>query len=136
MLNEPSAHPAPTGDRWRKLAIIAGAFALLVLFVLIGIMYVDRSKPKSSRNATKSTQIIEKVGSIYLLPSGEDPTVAEIKDVTKLNKQPFYKDAQNGDYLLVYKNAKLALIYREKDHQLINVAPIAADPSPSQPETR
>lgn len=136
MLNEPHPHPASRSDHWRKLAIIAGALGLLVLFVLIGILYVNHDRGSHGQNLTKTAQIIKQVGSIYRLPAGEEPTVAEIKDISRLSTQPFYKDAQNGDYLLVFKTAKLALIYREKDRQLINVAPIAADPSPSQPETR
>jgi hypothetical protein len=69
------------------------------------------------------------VGAIYALPTDEEPTVAEIQDRTQLADQAFFAKAQNGDYILVYRQNKLALLYRQKDKKLINVGPVTLDTS-------
>ena len=66
-----------------------------------------------------------KVAKLMQLPSDEDPVVATVSDKEKLKDQPFFKEAENGDRILIFTEAKKAVIYREKDNRLINVGPIA-----------
>lgn len=89
--------------------------------------YQDIKKSPDVAAKVTSERVIEKVSQIYFLPSGETPTVAQIEDKTKLAEQDFFKSAENGDYLLVYTNAKMALIYRENDNKLVNVGPVTTD---------
>lgn len=70
-----------------------------------------------------SVQMLREVSDVYLLPTDEQPTIARITDVSKVGDQVFFKDAQDGDVLLVYRQAKLALIYRPEVHKLVNVGP-------------
>lgn len=69
-------------------------------------------------------EIINQVGKLILLPTGEKPEVATIGDVEKLKKQnpEIYKDAQAGDLLLLYKSR--LIIYRQSENKLINVLPV------------
>lgn len=53
------------------------------------------------------------------------PTIADITDKDKLKDQAFFKDAENGDQLLLFSKAKVAMLYRESTNKLINVGPIA-----------
>lgn len=69
----------------------------------------------------------EKVGKLLTLPTDEQPTVATVQDKEKLKDQPFFKDAQNGDKLLIYTKAQKAIIYREEGNKLINVGPVTLD---------
>ncbi len=69
-------------------------------------------------------QLKEKISKLINLPD-EKPTVANVTDKEKLKDQPFFKDAQNGDSLLIFPAAKKAIIYRESENRLINVGPIA-----------
>ena len=66
-----------------------------------------------------------KVAKLMQLPSDEDPVVATVSDKEKLKDQPFFKEAENGDRILIFTEAKKAVIYREKDNRIINVGPIA-----------
>ena len=59
------------------------------------------------------------------VPADETPTLASVTDKTKLKDQPFFKDAENGDQILIFPQAKKAIIYRESTNKLINVGPIA-----------
>ena len=54
----------------------------------------------------------------------EVPTVARVEDPEKLktSNETFYKDIQKGDYLIIFP--KRAIVYRESNDQIINIAPI------------
>ena len=65
-----------------------------------------------------------------LLPD-EAPTVATLIDVDALREEnpEFYADGQNGDVLLIF--TKKAILYREVDNIIVNVAPVFIEPAAS-----
>lgn len=69
--------------------------------------------------------LVGEVAKLIDLPKGETPTIATVQDKTKLKDQAFFANAQNGDKLLIYAQAKKAIIYRPAAHKVINVGPIA-----------
>lgn len=85
--------------------------------------YQLRSNPDKLQQ-DETTSLVQKVGKLYQLPSGT-PTIATINDKDKLKSQPFFAQAENGDKLLIYNDAKLAIIYRESENRIINVGPVA-----------
>ncbi|MES2985507.1 MAG: hypothetical protein V4686_00070 [Patescibacteria group bacterium] len=103
---------------------------LLISYVIIGfIVWKLATKQvgdpvKLQEQAQKElTTIVENVGKIMIIPSDETPQVAIIQDVDSLKKaQDFFKDAQNGDKILVYTKARKAIIYRDTTNQIVNVA--------------
>lgn len=73
----------------------------------------------------KVKELLEKVGNLIVLPKDEEPTVATITDVESLKQeQSFYSDAKNGDRVIIYMQAKKAIIYDEENNILVNVGPI------------
>ena len=66
----------------------------------------------------------EQVGQLIVLPDGEEPTVANVVDVSKLEGQEFFKNAENGDKLLVYQEAQKAILYRPSIDKIIEVSTI------------
>lgn len=68
-------------------------------------------------------QVKNQVGRLIELP-GETPTVATIVDIDKLKSQPFFANAQNGDKVLIFTNAKKAVLYRPGTNKIVEVAPI------------
>ena len=108
--------------------LLLGAGVLIILLSAVAGYFIWRTvtlsnTPKAADQA-KSTEIINKVGKIFALPEGEQPTVGQITDKEKIKDQAFFTKAETGDYLLVYTTEKLALIYREKDNKIINAGPI------------
>jgi hypothetical protein len=121
-----SKHKHTKNKLWFGVAVVL----IVALAAVSGFFFWKWQSLKSSPSVTaeeSSARVIEKVGKIYDLPSKEKPTVALIQDKKKLEDQSFFDKAQNGDYLLMYTNSKLALIYREQDGKLINVGPISID---------
>jgi len=72
------------------------------------------------KNVTKLTQV----------PQGEQPTIAKISDITKLNNQPFFQNAKNGDFVLIYTKEKEAILYDPVSNKVLRVGPILV-PSPT-----
>jgi hypothetical protein len=58
-----------------------------------------------------------------------------VEDPAKLKKAnaEFYKNVEKGDYLIVFP--KRAVIYREQNNQLINIAPIITTSGTTQSQT-
>lgn len=110
------------------LAVLVLAAGLVYMFWLNRSLRQPEAQTKLAQEA--SQQMINDVGKLILLPS-EQPTVATITDADKLRQSnaTFYKDAKNGDTLLVYPTQ--AIIYRSNDHKIIAVSPIIVTPSSS-----
>jgi len=120
-------HKQPHHTSLRWLVIIA-----LVVFVIVAMAAIffagqffatQSSNSKTADDATKE-RILSKVENLYMLPEGT-PTIALVQNKAQLSGQAFYDKVENGDYLVIYDQAKLALIYREAVNKLVNVAPIA-----------
>ena len=113
-----------------KIVIILSA--LLVIAVAGGaysyMKYRDISKnPKgaiSEKNQAETSRVIDGLKKNILIGETDAPTVARVEDPEKLKKSnaEFYKDIQKGDYLVIFP--KRAMIYRDTNDQIINVAPI------------
>jgi hypothetical protein len=103
---------------------------LLTCLVLFAILSALRHVFTQSPSAAIEEEIritTESVGKLMELPA-EKPTVATVKDVTKLSKtQPFFSTAKNGDIVLFYNQAKKAILYRPTTNKIITVAPITVN---------
>lgn len=107
--------------------LIAGAVIVLLL-VASGTLFWKYRQLKTNPNAANeatSKRVLASLGEHYQLPTGEEPTIAQVQDKSKLDGQEFYKHAQNGDYIIIYSKAKTALLYRESLNKIINVGPVS-----------
>ncbi len=69
-------------------------------------------------------EILSKVGKLIDLPQGEEPTVATVQDAEAIKSQPFFSKAQNGYRVILYTNARMAILFDEKNNKIINVGAI------------
>ena len=70
------------------------------------------------------TTLVAQVGKLIVLPEGETPTLATVTDPKKLKDQSFFAKAQKGDKVLIYTNAKKAILYNPESNKIVEVAPI------------
>ena len=109
-------------------------------FVVAGIMVVvlagggyfayntaRQNSPAGVQGASTDevSHLLQKVGTLILLPTSEQPTVATVSDKDKLKDQPFFTNAETGDKLIIYPNAKKAILYRPNINKIIEVAPVS-----------
>jgi hypothetical protein len=121
----------------RRSPALTIILSILVLALIGGLVYMFvqnrqlRSPDVQTKIQEESNQrIVDKVMQLILVPD-EEPTLATIVNVDNLRKAnpDFYKDAVNGDQLVIYSNK--AIIYREDDDIIINVAPVLIKPNES-----
>ncbi len=68
--------------------------------------------------------LLAKLGALVVLPTGEEPVVATVTDKDKLKDQPIFANAENGDKLIIYANAKKAYLYDPKNNKLRDIIPV------------
>jgi hypothetical protein len=119
-----------------KYKIIIGIVAVVIL-ASVPSVYFFRQYQKAqerSNNPTAAAQqdakdTIAAVGKLMMLPQGEEPTVMQITDISKLKDQAFFANAQNGDKVIIYTKAKKAILYRVGTNKIIDVAPVNLGPT-------
>jgi hypothetical protein len=127
-----------------KKSVVIAFFVLAVLAVGgagAGIYYYFQYQTMASRvnnPAGEAKAILAKVGRLIDLPTGEEPTIATVQDAEKVKSQPFFTKAQNGYRVILYTNARLAILFDEKNNKIINVGAInvstpSATPSVATP---
>lgn len=122
----------PPKPRNLKTPLIIGAFVAILLLAAGVAFYFYREYARSQSLLKTPTQaantevstIVAKVGKLMELPGEEQPTVATVSDVTKLKDQQFFAHAQNGDKVLIYQQAKRAILYRPETNKIVEVGPV------------
>lgn len=106
-----------------------------VMIALVAIVYFYRENVKlkqgvasAEQNTAEST--IDLVGQLVVLPEGEEPTIATVTDPEILKSQVFFANAQMGDRVLIYTNARKAILYRPSLHKIVEIAPLTIGEQP------
>lgn len=122
--------------------IIYGALSL-VFAVLIGsvVYFYQRYQTIKNNPSIISKEEIKAVtsaiGRFMVLPSDEEPTVATVTDISKLKGQDFFKNAKNGDKLLLYTKAHKAILYRPSSGKIIEFSVLTlGDQNQATPEAQ
>jgi len=126
----------------KKRKVINVVILLVALVAIIFCVYFyyklnSLDKDPNKENKTEVKSLLEKVTKIYLVPAGEEPTVATVSDPDTLKGQQFLMDAEKGDKVLIFIKAGKAVLYRPSIDKIIETAPIKSNtpvsiPDPSQ----
>lgn len=111
-------------------------FFLIIFIVALGVALFQTNRTlrlKSENEALKKQlkrpsevikkeedALIAKVKKLIELPP-ERPSIATVADKTKLKNQPFFKNAENGDKLLMFVKARKVILYRESANRIVDV---------------
>jgi len=132
----------------KKIKRLYIGFSVIILLFIGGAIYgglqykslkdenAKLSNPEESAKA-ETQKLKEEVSKLVDLPSDEEPTIASVVDASKLKDQPFFAKAENGDRVLMYSNAKKAVLYRPSTGKVIEFAPITSGTTPTAtPKTK
>ena len=110
----------------------SGLTTLLIILLVIATgaavffyreLAVVRQDPE--RVAQQETQaLVDRVSQLIVLPEGEEPTIATVKDPEALRGQAFFAKAKVGDKALIYTTAKKAILYDPVANKILEVAPL------------
>lgn len=112
----------------RNLYLIPGLLVICMIAVILCIYFFFQYQHAQTllKNPTAAVkeegrQIADSIRSVVAIPPNETPTVATVADVQKLNQQPFFSHAQNGDKVLVFASTKMVILYRPSVKRVINI---------------
>lgn len=120
--------PASSGISVKKVLLVLVP-ALLVVGSAGSSVYFYKQVQSLKANPQAQAQaqadaVVSKVSQLIVLPTDEKPTVATVTDPSKLKDQPFFANAKAGDEVLLYTNAKKAVLYDPTANKIVDVAPI------------
>lgn len=125
--NTTSAPTRPVAVKKGGAATKLLGILVLILAALAAYFYVQYSNLKADpakESQAEAQRLAMQVGKLMVLPTGEQPTIATVTDVEKLNDQPFFAKAKNGDKVLIFTGAKKAILFDPVANKIIEVAPI------------
>jgi uncharacterized protein YneF (UPF0154 family) len=110
--------------------IIVFVVGLLVLAAIPSYYFYDKYQKSQLllKNPTEAAKqevktLVAQVGKHIDLPN-EEPTVATVSDKDKLSDQAFFQKAENGDKVLIYTQARKAILFRPSTSKIIEVSTV------------
>jgi len=115
-----------TFKRWLKrtsvFLFILISFALI--FLLVWSIRGDTQSFFAPNPEQETQQVVALLKEVMLVPN-ETPFVAKIDNATTLKQeQSFYRNAKDGNYLIVYNSIARAIIFDARARKIINIGPI------------
>lgn len=110
---------------WQHLPLI-----LVFLLVVVGSLteyFYKNDVVYENPNLVAESQVsvyTEKIGRLVFLPKDEIPSVATVSEPELLNNQIFFAEAKKGYVVLIYSNAKKAILYDPVADKIIAMASV------------
>jgi hypothetical protein len=109
-----------------KLSALTPVKTVVVLLVLLAGILIIRQYMQTRNELVLNdpSKLSAHIGAFLELPTGETPTLATVNEASKLKSQPFFRNAQDGDKVLIYSQASRAVLYRPSTKKIIEYSPI------------
>jgi hypothetical protein len=105
----------------RVLLVVLG---LLILAVVGYLFWAERTVTVAETMAADK-QLAAEVASKVVVPQDETPAISTVVDAAKID-QEFLRGTKKGDKILLYFQARRAIVYRPSTGQVINTGPLDA----------
>lgn len=122
----------------KKKIVGTSAITIIILsLIAISAYFFWQYQLEVKNNPTRElTQLTKEISKYILLPDDATPTLATVTEKEKLQTQEFFKNAENGDKVLIYVSEGKAILYRPSIKKIIDIAPIQeTDVQATTPET-
>ena len=114
----------PTGKKMLPILLSVALLIAIVAAIYFYIQVVQLNKNPQLILQRETQELVAKVSKLIVLPEEETPTIATVNDPEKLKDQLFFSKAQKGDKVLIYTNARKAILYSPTTNKIVEVAPI------------
>lgn len=112
----------------------------VLFFILTAIIFVSalgtagyfyyqyqQALQNPNQQTQQEIQEITQIISQYMELPDEQANLATVTDKSKFVTQPFFQNAENDDKILIFRDAKRAILYRPSTQKIIDVAPLITD---------
>lgn len=121
----PQLSKSKLSEKHQKLLPWAAVSVLILLLATAAGFFYWRYRSEVLLNpAYEVKQIVKELEKIIELPQGVVPTLATVTEKEKLQQEGFFKNAENGDKVLIYLSEGKAILYRPSHKKIIDVAPV------------
>lgn len=124
----PQRHKPHKKRRPRPSTVLIALLVAACVFFAVGYFrstaIIDKLQQGTSQSRPsdkEATELVDKISKFMTLPK-EKPTIATVEDASKLHSQSFFKHCQKGDKVLMFADAKKAILYRPSQNKIIEVA--------------
>ena len=118
------------------IGLLVTCFISISFFAFYFYQKYQKSLNKEQIAVQEVQELKAAVNKLIVLPD-EDPVVATITDKTKLEQQAFFKQAENGDKVLIFQKSSKAILYRPSQQKIVDVTvlnvtkPTESSPTPT-----
>lgn len=109
---------------WKHGLFLSQALLLCLMTGVAGYFYYQYRETPEIASKREITSLVKKVGAMIELPNGEEPTLATVTNKERLDDQPFFRRAENGDKILIYQASGRAILYRPSAKKIIDVTTV------------
>ncbi len=104
--------------------LIAGA-AVIIIGLLLLFLLPSGDIAKDGKITEREAQKVKtEIAKLINLPQ-EEPVMALVTNADQLiAEQPFYQGVTNGDVLVIYPQARKAVLFNPRTNKLVNVGPV------------
>lgn len=101
-------------------------FSIIIIALIFGLIRQFKPKNNSVEQNKKEAEMVKKSLSKHIvLPANEQ---IDIRKITNKVEDPFFKDANIGDYLIIFYKNRIAYIYSIEKDIIINAGVVFIDP--------
>ena len=100
----------------------------IALLVITGVLFLSKKPAKKAviipPSVSEEASLLSQLEKIVILPAGETPTIATVSDVDKVKSQAFFARAENGDKVIVFAQAKKAILFRPSLQKVVEITSV------------
>lgn len=102
------------------------AWALMCILFIVAFSYFGLSVYKKFKivELDDSKNIMENVSKLTEIDISETPKIVTVTNADSIRGQAFFREAVNGDNLLIFETSKKAILYRPSTNKIISIAPL------------
>ncbi len=102
------------------------AFGIIFLGLILLIFIPSRAQKDPNEQYRKEAEMVKKQFATHMiLPENEQ---IDIRKITDKMEDPFFKDAEVGDYLIIFYKNRIAYIYSIDKDKIVNAGVVFIDP--------
>ncbi len=108
----------------KKINLKKASYYAFVVLVLGGLVFFGYEVYQrwSLKQADQIEVLLMRLEVLTDLPENEVPTIATVTNANMVRNQLFFKEAMNGDKVVIYRVAKKAILYRPSTGKIVAIA--------------